>query len=158
MSIKKQFEELYTFLKENENKKVSSILPTVLEMCESKQLSTTHVKTKDGDIVAVFCYYHKEWEDVSICEYGKKASSTTGLNTMCKLGVKAWTKQQKLFKQLDSDLLTQAMNEEIDLSDVKNIKEQRLQEIKEEIAEEFKRDANEFTTLEELKEKYDLED
>ena len=108
MSIKKQFEELYAFLEANKNRKVSTLMPELSDMMSRKSAGGANGKTfhkVDDEVVAIFCYYHKKWELVNIAEYGKKASNqATGLNTMCKQGVSAWTKQQRVKKQ-ESELI-----------------------------------------------------
>ena len=109
MTIKKQYVDLITFLEENKKETVESILKEAIQMCLSKVNTKTHVKDTDGEVFAIFCYYHKQWELVSNVEYGKKANSTTGLNTMCKQGVRGWTRQQKLFSNLESDIMKQMM-------------------------------------------------
>lgn len=63
---------------------------------------------EDRNLVAVFCYYHKRWELVSSIAYGSKAGTKTGLNTMCKEGTSAWTKNNRAL-QKQKDALTQQM-------------------------------------------------
>lgn len=121
MTIKKAYTELVAFLEANENKKVSSIISDIYEMCESKTQSNASMKDKDGNIIAIFCYYHKQWELVSEVEYGKKANSSTGFNTMCKLGTSLWTKQQRTFKNDSAKLLTDVANGTIEPSDIVNL-------------------------------------
>lgn len=70
--------------------------------------SSTAYFDEDRNLVAVFCYYHKKWELVSNIEYGKKAGTKTGLNTMCKEGTSAWTKNNRAL-QKQKDALTQQM-------------------------------------------------
>lgn len=116
-SIKKDFVELYEILEANSSKKVSAIMPELLELMTRKVNSSGHATTfhKIGDeTVAVFCYYHKTWEVVSIADYGKKANTATGLNTMCKEGVSTWTRQQRVKKQSESELLTKVANGEVE--------------------------------------------
>lgn len=119
MTIKKQFVELVTFLETNKNKKVDTILEQVLSMVESKKRDNTVLKDKDGNVIAIFCYYHKQWELLKDVSYGKKASSASGYNTMCKVGVSKWTKQQSTAKKSKEDILTQVQNGEIDPSEIK---------------------------------------
>lgn len=106
MSIKKQFVELIALLEANPNKKVSTLLPQLLELATSKGGGNTFHKDEAGNVVAIYCWYHKQWELVSDVPYGKKASSATGLNTMCKDGVSQWSKQQRTAKKANVDLLT----------------------------------------------------
>lgn len=104
MQTKKVFTELYTLLNANLESTVASLMPQLLELMASKNNGETSYKV-DGEVVAVYCYYHKKWELVRTHAYGAKASTSTGLNTMCKLGVSEWTKQQRQAKNAKSALL-----------------------------------------------------
>ncbi len=121
-TIKKDFTELYAILEANKNRKVSSILPELLELMTKKNnasgSSNTFVKDDDGNTIAVFCYYHKRWECVSECDYGSKKSTATGLNTMCKEGVSRWTKQQRAKKQAEAGLLGKLSSGELTVEDL----------------------------------------
>lgn len=113
MTVKKQFVELVAFLEANQKKNVSTILDAVREMCSSSQ-TVNFKKDAEGNVTEVFCYYHKVWESVSEHEYGKKASNkATGLNTMCKVGVNAWTKEQRAKSKTRDELLDQLAKGEI---------------------------------------------
>jgi hypothetical protein len=107
-NIKKPFLNLVEFLELNKDKKVSSILEDVKKLVESKKKDSTIEKDKDGKIVRIFCYYHKEWESVDL--YGSKESSHSGFNTMCKIGVNQWTKQQSEFKKGKDGLMTRVIS------------------------------------------------
>ena len=104
MNTKKSFQEVVAFLQQNKDKKVSSIIDEVLLMTISKKVAETSRTNEDGQL-EVFCWYHKEWENTTLIEYGKKASTETGLNTFCKVGVNQWTKQQADSKKAKADLL-----------------------------------------------------
>ena len=109
-TIKKDFVALIAFLEENKNKKVSTILEEAKLMCTKKTNDKTFETDSEGNVTKVFCYYHKQWEDVSECEYGPKKNTASGLNTMCKVGVSNWTKQQRLAKKAKEALLTNINN------------------------------------------------
>ncbi len=124
--VKKQFEELYTLLVDNKNKKVATVLPQLIEMMQKKNNASgqanTFMKDDEGNVTHIFCYYHKKWEDVlrqgpdgvtGVAEYGSKKGTSTGLNTMCKEGVSNWTKQQRVKKQAEAGLLTKIISGEI---------------------------------------------
>ena len=82
-------------------------------MC-SQKVETTFKKDGDGNVTHVFCYYHKVWEDVSQVEYGKKASNkATGLNTMCKVGLNQWSKQQRVAQKEKNELLEKMAKGEV---------------------------------------------
>lgn len=113
MAIKKDYQQLVEFLTNNKNKKVETILEQVREMC-SQKVELTFRKDEEGNVTQVFCYYHKVWEDVSVVEYGKKASNkSTGLNTMCKVGLNAWSKQQRVAQNEKNDLLEKMAKGEV---------------------------------------------
>lgn len=118
MNIKKPYVEVVEFLMANENKKVSSIIGEILLMCESKKQDSTAIKDSDGNIIAIYCWYHKQWELVKDVPYGAKANSTTGLNTMCKVGVSKWTKAQRDAKQALAELLTKVGKGEVEPTDI----------------------------------------
>lgn len=118
MNIKKPYVEVVEFLMANENKKVSSIIGEILLMCESKKQDSTAIKDSDGNIIAIYCWYHKQWELVKDVPYGAKANSTTGLNTMCKVGVSKWTKAQRDAKQALAELLTKVSKGEVEPTDI----------------------------------------
>lgn len=123
MSIKKSYIEVIEFLQANENKKVSSIMEQVLLMAESKKQSTTSLFNDADEVVAIFCYYHKQWEIVKDVAYGSKKNTNTKLNTMCKVGVSKWTKAQRDFKVGEANLLESVANGDIQPSDIKHHKE-----------------------------------
>lgn len=121
MAVKKAFVDLVSFLEDNSDKKVKSILPDVITMCSAKSggggggASSFH-RNADGEVVAIRCYYHKLWMDPRKVEFGAKANSATGLNTMCKDGVSKWTKQQRDAKKAKEQLLADVASGEVDPS------------------------------------------
>jgi len=119
MSIKKQFVELVALLEANPNKKVSTILAEVIAMTESKKRESTVIKDADDNVIAIYCYYHKQWELLSEVEYGAKKSSVSGYNTMCKIGVSKWTKAQSDYKKAKSQILDDVQDGTIDAGDIK---------------------------------------
>lgn len=152
MQVKKQFEEVFAFLQANQNKKVSTIFADVVALMQSKNaggsdIGKTFLKDTDGNTVAVYCYYHKKWEPVADVEYGKKASTATGLNTMCKEGVSSWSKQQRTYKKEQSELLMLVAKGELSPEDLPN-KMAELEEKKN--AVEVRSDEIGFNTVEEL--------
>ena len=110
MTIKKAFIELHTMLVANEEKKVKTIMPDLIEIMSAKGAgggaSSVH-RAEDGTILCIMDYYFKVWLPVEFVDFGAKANSASGLNTMCKLGTSLWTKQQREFKKGKEDLLTQ---------------------------------------------------
>ena len=129
MLIKKDFQELVTFLETNKNKKVDTILELVREMCSNKN-EVNFKKNEEGVVTHAYCYYHKEWEDVSIVEYGQKVSNkATGLNTMCKVGLNQWSKQQRDYKKAKEQLLDQVSKGELTIEAL-NLELTKLDEAK----------------------------
>lgn len=125
VNVKKAFVEIANLLQENSNKKVSTILPQLMELMTSKgsggsDIGKTFLKDDDGVVFAVYCYYHKKWELISECEYGSKKGTATNLNTMCKEGVSHWSKQQRVSKKAQTDLLAKLASGEVDQVDLAN--------------------------------------
>ena len=130
MTIKKAFVGIVEFLEANENSKVKTVLDSVREMCSAKSGgaggASSYVKDADGNVTHIFCWYHKKWEAVNAdgsgdenhAEYGAKASSPTGLNTMCKEGSSNWTKQQSVAKKAGATLLAQVGSLEVEPTDI----------------------------------------
>ena len=128
LSTKKAFQELVDFLQKNESKKVSTLMEQILEMTKQKASSKTYLVDKAGNVVAIFCYYHKQWELLSETEYGAKASSSTGYNTMCKKGVSLWTKQNNTIKSIGEQVLTMLEEGTIEASEISDTKEKLVVE------------------------------
>lgn len=118
MTIRKSFADIVKLLEENKMKTVSSIMPQILSMCESKKQSSNSLWDDKGKLIAVFCYYHKQWELVKDVSYGSKKSSITLLNSMCKIGTSMWTKKQAEAKKAQSNLLKGVSNGDIKPSDI----------------------------------------
>ena len=102
MNTKKAYIEIIKFLEANSNKKVSTILSEVKAMTQSKNSSNvegrTFYKDDEDNTIAIFCYYFKKWMRLDEVEFGLKANTASGYNTMCKVGVSNWTKQQRVAK------------------------------------------------------------
>lgn len=154
ITIKKDLQPLYDHLQSLEGKKLT---PKLLA-----ELATTFLATKNSNgsgsrttayydanrnLVAVYCYYHKQWELVSSIEYGKKAGTKTGLNTMCKEGVSAWTKSNRAKVKAKDDLLALYTAGEIDSDSFKT----HLQALDTPAAiEPHSNEEHSFNTIEEL--------
>jgi len=80
--------------------------------------ATTFHKDENDVVVAVKCYFHKTWMDPRVVEFGAKASSATGLNSMCKEGVSKWTKAKAEAKKAEANILTRLTAGELDASDI----------------------------------------
>lgn len=123
MNIKKAYVEIIALLEANSKKKVSTILEEAKLLCESKnaggsELGSTFVKNDEGETIAIFCYYFKAWMSPSEVEFGHKANTASGYNTMCKEGVRNWTKQQRVAKTDKEKLLQLIADEELAVEDL----------------------------------------
>lgn len=123
MATKKAFLPIVELLEANKNKQVSAILEDVIKLTEAKvggggRAASTVLRNAAGEVTHIFCYYHKKWEDITKAEYGKKASSNTGYNNMCKEGVAAWTKQQRDAKSAKDELLQKVGEGEVKPGDI----------------------------------------
>ena len=130
LTIKKTFIAIIAFLEANVDATVSDILDGAKQLASAKTRSTgtgaaaTSIRNEDGVVTHVFCYYHKQWEPVKEVPYGAKASSNTKLNSMCKEGVTAWTKQQKTAKNAKAQLLDDVEAGTLQASDITTKREE----------------------------------
>lgn len=102
MSIKKVFQSVIAFLEANKDARVSKVLPEIMEMCSAKQGGGTTARSfyKQGEeLVAARCGFFEKWFDPAVVEFGKKAGTASGLNSMCKLGVNEWTARNNAHKK-----------------------------------------------------------
>lgn len=124
MAIKKAYQDIVSLLEANADKKVSSILEQVVALASAKGGgggAGAFIKDAKGTTVAIFDYYFKRWMPLvgtKAVEFGAKANTATGLNSMCKEGVSHWTKAQRVAKQANADLLTRVASGEIQPSDI----------------------------------------
>ena len=128
MAIKKAFQPIIAFLEENKGSKVSTILDGAIELASAKvgggRSAENVLRDDEGNVVAVFCYYHKRYEPVADVEYGKKATSSTGLNSMCKEGTSNWTKQQRVAKKAGEQMLNDVMDGKLAREDMQAAREE----------------------------------
>lgn len=124
MSVKKAYTEIVALLEANKDKKVSSVLEQVIELASAKgnrAAGNTFMKDVKGNTVAIFDYYFKRWMPLvgdKAVEFGTKANTATGFNSMCKEGVSNWTKQQRVAKQAGADLLKRVAAGEVKPADI----------------------------------------
>ena len=154
-SVKKPYEELYAFLLDNKRKKIATVMPELLEIMARKKNSSgsanTHLKNDKGEVYAIYCYYHKKWELLSDVEYGKKANSTTGLNTMCKEGTSHWYKQRRNKDKAEKEMLAMLSNGDLLPTDIAN-EQKRIEEESKIIVP--RDDGHGYIDVEEVKEVY----
>lgn len=116
-AIKKDFVAIVELLEANKGKKVKDILEQVLELASAKT-TRTFFKNEAGEVTVVYCYYHKKFEIVAKADYGQKAGTPSGLNSMCKEGVNQWTKQQRIAKLAREALLNEIASGTVQPSDL----------------------------------------
>ena len=122
--IKKSFVEIIEYLQENKNKKVSSVLDRIVEYASKKttrENSTTHIRDTNNNVVGIRDWYFKTWMPITgenAVKFGTKANTSTGLNTMCKEGVRNWSKQRSVLKKAKEQLLIKVTEGEILPSDI----------------------------------------
>lgn len=125
-TIKKVYQEVHAILSANENKKVKDVLHLLEPLMIAQQRDKNHFEDEHG--LWVFCYYHKEWELTTQVEYGRKANTATGLNSMCKVGTNQWTRQQREFKTAKEHLLEQVAKGEVEVGEI----EEAIEKLEEE--------------------------
>lgn len=147
--IKTVYATLVAFLEANVDKRVRDILDEAKEMCSAKQGGGGGARSFhkiDDKVVAARCGYFGTWYMVDEVEFGAKASSASGLNTMCKAGTSAWTKQNSEYKKAREQLLDAVATGEVAIDDM----QAKLAEI--EAAKDLREDApaGGYATLEAL--------
>ena len=115
-TIKKGYTELHALLVANPEMLVSDIMAQLLPIMETEIAESTH-RYVDGRL-EIFCYYHKQWEFADQVEYGSKANTKTGLNTMCKIGTNNWTTQYRIYKESSSKILAKVAAGELSYEDI----------------------------------------
>lgn len=138
-NVKKAFQPIVDFLEANKDVKVSKILEQVIELTAAKSArseGSTFLKAADGTPVAIFDYYFKRWMPLvgdKAVEFGAKAKTTTGFNTMCKEGVSHWTKQQRDAKNAGAELLKNVASGAVKPQDILT-EQAKIEEIRKAIA------------------------
>jgi len=138
-TIKKAYQAivsvLTTAVEADENATIASVLDEVTTLAAAKTGSgggkaTAFHRDENGEVVAIKCYYHKLWMDPRVVEFGKKATSPTGMNNMCKEGVSNWTKQQRDVKTQEADLLGRVTSGDLAVEDIPAEQERIAEEAK----------------------------
>ena len=123
-AIKKAYIGIVEFLQANTEQTVGDVLARVIAMASAKSgggggKASTFVRDEEsGEVLAIRCYYHSLWMSPAVVEFGKKASSATGLNSMCKDGVSKWTAQERAAKKAKDELLAKVAAGDIDAGDL----------------------------------------
>jgi hypothetical protein len=108
--IKKAYVGIVEFLKANDQKKVSTVLPHVITMCTARRTASanTFIKDTTGKVVAVLDSFYKKWMPLvgeQAVEFGVKAGTTTGLSDKCKDGNNEWTRLNRIRKNSIASML-----------------------------------------------------
>jgi len=131
--LKKPFVALFDLMSANLDLTVRELLPQLAALAKTKggtpgsTPSSLVISDAQGVAVAIRCYYFKRFMplvgDLAV-EFGKKANTATGLNTMCKDGVSNWTKQQGVARTAMSQLLEDVESGEVLPSDISTVREE----------------------------------
>lgn len=127
-SIKKAYTGIVGILEaalaENPKAKVADVIEAVRAEASAKTTragGSTFIKDVEGNVVAVSCYYFKRWMPLvgeKAVEFGKKANTVTGLNTMCKEGTSHWTKQQAEARKAEVSMIDKLKSGELATTDI----------------------------------------
>lgn len=158
VKIKKAFQPIISVLAANMTATVEDIFEEVQALAAAKtgggtagpKALRTAIKDVNGNVVAVQCYYFKRWMPLvgdEAVEFGAKKGTATGLNSMCKEGVKHWTAQQSAFKKATANILVEVEEGILDPADI-SARRAELEAAKNEIAETTLG----FETIEEVRE------
>ena len=109
--VKKAFQPIADLLEANKDKKVSEILGSFLELAKAQVNRTTGeiaLYDNKGKVVGLYDYFLKRWMPLvgpKAVEFGPKAGTSTGYQGMSKLGLSAYTSQQRIAKNAELALL-----------------------------------------------------
>jgi hypothetical protein len=128
--VKKAYSDIYAVLVKNKKKKVSEILDDLLEIMKPKTdriLGETFIRNSENAIVAIRCWYFKRWMPLVGTKkvlFGSKKSSTTGYNTMCKIGCSHWYRQQREKKKALMNLPIDIKNKKVKIDEIEKVQEE----------------------------------
>lgn len=118
--VKKAYQSIVELLEANKDVKVSKIFDQVVELASAKTRTASegsnYIRDVNGNVVAILDYYFKRWMPLvgeKAVDFGAKAKTATGFNTMCKEGVSAWTKQQREARNASAALLQRLLSGEL---------------------------------------------
>lgn len=122
--IKKIYKDLVAFLETNKDKAIKNVLPEIYNLTRSKICRVegdSFIKDKDGKLVAAMCFYYQQWMPLvgeNAVEFGVKANTKTGLNTMSKAGLELWLAQQKTATQAGKQIIVDIKTEVLAIKDI----------------------------------------
>ena len=118
---------MMALLNDHQDALVSDIMDEALLIASTKTAGKRvpreqkHITSTDGEVVAIHDYYFKRWMPLvgpEAVEFGQKASTKTGYNTMCKQGTSLWTKQNSTAKQATLALIDQVAEGDLGPADL----------------------------------------
>lgn len=122
-NVKVRLLPLVQFLIENQAKKVSTILEEVITLASPAPRATTTrtrapsaIRDDADNVVGIYDTYFKRWMPVvgsKAVEFGVKASSNTGFNSMSKVGQNHWAKSNGQAKAILDSLLDKVIKGEL---------------------------------------------
>lgn len=129
MSIKKAYEPIIAAmvaaLETNPKVRLADVMEEIKALASAKAARSVEgksaIRDASGTVVAIFDYYFKRWMPLvgeKAVEFGKKANTNTGFNTMCKEGVSLWTKQQNDATKANKQLLEDVKSGTIQATDI----------------------------------------
>ena len=127
--IKKTFQPIHEVLVANQDSTVADIMDQVVPLMSAKtgggastpRKSKTIFRDALGNPVAIRCYYYGRWMPLvgdAAVEFGKKAGSNSGYNSMSKDGLSHWNKQNSEAKKALSQILVDIEAGELDPSGI----------------------------------------
>ena len=163
VTYKKTFVPIMDILLADTTATIDSVLDQIAPIAAAKQRGATkgesaknHLKDLEGNVVGIRCYYYKRWMPVvgaAAVEFGVKASSATGFNTMSKSGQSHWSKQHSLAKRELLNLFDQLEAGELAPEDISSAK-QAIEDKRNEVVET---EELSFDTIDELQEHLEAE-
>ncbi len=114
-TIKKDFIELVSFLEENKEKKVKTILPTIINMVEAKRGRTPSPECwVDDTLIGKYCTYHDKWEPISQFRQDNEGKYPS----VCLFGSRARAKAAAAKKASEAALLEKVVSGEVSVEDL----------------------------------------
>ena len=118
-AIKKNFSAVYELIVSNKDKVIDDkLIAALTELCnKSADRESTSIFSVDGkQCLAIHCWQYERWMCVvgtDAVPFGKKSSSRTGLDTMCKEASSQWYRVRNDAKKQKEKILLRHLSGEI---------------------------------------------
>ena len=120
--------DLILFLDKNKEKKVSSVINEVREMCSKfggGGGDSVSLYDKNNKLVGLKCWYFEKWccvieGDDRFIVFGLKVKNSSGFNNMSKRGCSLWYNGYNKFKKGELDLLRSSVGSGISEVEIKD--------------------------------------